>query len=188
MRKREWMISLCMLCVLAVCAAGLSAYVLCKNQPENVEAFENRFLDLTTLAFSGSKEMQAEITPDQLMLSWPQGAEELTLETAVQPLQKPCSEWQLDLGGGGTQNARRKERWGYQVWLEMVMLKDGQQLAAQRTELPLEAERADRTRVYTVLADAEGADGWQLRIIIAPVDGGVSEGSLILKNWEVHAR
>lgn len=188
MQKREWVISLCMLCVLAVCAAGLSAFVLSRNQPENVEAFENRFLDLTTLTISGSGELQTEITSDQLLVNWPEGAQELTLETAVQPLEKPCKAWQLDLSGGGTQNAIRKERWGYQVWLEMVMLRDSQQLASQRMELQLEAARADRTRVYTVFADAEGANGWKLRIIIAPVDGAVSEGSLILKNWEVHAR
>lgn len=188
MQKKEWVISICMLCVLALAAAGLSTFVLQKNRPENVAAFENRFLDLADLSIKADEEMRFEIDGLKLKAAWQDAADELVLETAVQTLSQPCKEWQLELGGGGLQNARQEERWGYQVWLEMNMLQNGEIIQTKRAELPLESDNPDRTRIYTVRADAVSADSWKLRVIITPVDGEVSEGSLILKNWEVHAR
>ena len=188
MQKREWVISICMLCALALCACALTAFALQRNQPENVAAFENRFLDLTTLGLTASEGIQFQTDGRQLTAEWQESTQEWTLETAVQPLPETCREWQLTLGGGGTQNARQKERWGYQVWLELVMYDQDQPVASNRIELPLETDMADRTRIYTVRADAQAADSWQLRVIITPLDGAVAEGSLILKNWEVHAR
>ena len=188
MQKKEWVVAVSMLCVLALCACVFTAFVLQKNQLENVAAFENRFLDLTRMGLMASNGILFQNDERKLTAEWQETSQELVLETAVQPLPEGCREWRLDLGGGGNRNARQEERWGYQVWLELVMLDQGQPVASERIELPMEAERSDRTRIYTAHSDAVAADGWKLRAIITPVNDVVAEGSLILKNWEVYAR
>ena len=188
MRKKEWIISLCLLCVLACVSSGLTAYVLHQNQPANIAAFENRFLNIGEMQFAASEKLEIRAAGNQLELSWSESNEALILETDVQPLPEGCRDWQLTLGIGGKQNGIKKERWGYRAQLELRMLRGESAVASEGVDLPLLAERLERTRIYTVKADASQADGWQLCIRLVPVDGALAEGSLILKNWEVQAR
>lgn len=188
MQKREWKTALCMLCVLAVISMGLSGFALYQNQPERVAAFENHFLDLTQLGITAAEESELSVSERRVTFSWPQNAQTVEMSTSIQPLPDACQNWQITLGGGGQMNGVQKARWGYQAWLELRLYKGETMIAAERTEMPLLAERADRTRIYTVQAEAEGADGWQLRAVITPVEGGIAEGTLLLNNWEVKAR
>ncbi len=188
MQKQEWKTALCMLCVLALISAALSGFVLYQNQPERVAAFENRFLNLTQLDLTAGDGIQLDVTQRRAMISWPQRAQPIELATAIQPLPDDCSAWQITLGGGGKQNGYQKERYGYQAWLELRLYRGETLIASERTEMPLLAERADRTRIYTVRAEAEGADGWQLAAVVTPLEESMAEGTLLLNNWEVHAR
>ena len=188
MQKQEWKTALCMLCVLAVMSVGLSSFALYQNQPERVAAFENRFLDLTELGITAAEGTELSVSERNVTFSWSQDAQTVEMSTAIQPLPEDCQNWQITLGGGGQMNGVQKDLWGYQAWLELRLYRGETMIAAERTEMPLLAERADRTRIYTVQAKAEGADGWQLCALITPVEGSIAEGSLLLNNWEVKAR
>lgn len=188
MPKKEWRAAVCMLCMLAAISAALTGFVLVQNRPENRAAFENRFLDLTALGITASQEMQMDVSARSLTVKWQNADQTMEACTAIQRLPEGCEEWQITLGGGGTANGIQKERYGYQAWLELRLYQGETMIAAQRTEMPLLAERDDRTRIYTVQAKAEGADGWQLCAVITPVKGSIAEGSLLLNNWEVKAR
>ena len=188
MRKREWIISICILCVMALAAAVLTRFVLYQNQPANVAAFEKRFMDLTQLGITVSEGMELSVELDEINASWQEGEHSLTLETAVQPIPSPCDQWQIDLSGGGKQNTVKHDQWGYRVWLELHMLRGDVNVATAKTEMFFEAMQDDRSRIYTLQADAREADGWQVRVMIEPLDGQVAEGSLILEHWEVWAK
>lgn len=188
MQKKEWVISLCMLCVLALAAAGISAYVIRRNQPDEVAAFENRFLDMTILGWQAPDGVELSVSARSLTAEWPSGNKTVEIRTGVMPLPEGCRDYQITLGAGGTPNGFQKDSWGFQAWLELRLMNGEETVSVQRTEMPLLAERDDRTRIYTVRAKAEEADGWQLCVRITPVDGTASEGTITLKNWEVHAR
>ena len=188
MQKREWKTALCMLCVLTVMSVGLSSFVLYQNQPERVAAFEKRFLDLTQLGLTASEGTELNVSERKAEISWAQNTQTVEMCTEIQPMTEDCRSLQMTLGGGGQQNGVQKNRYGYQAWLELRLYQGDNLLAVEKTEMPLLAERADRTRIYTVQTEAEGADGWQLCAVITPVDGSIEEGSLVLNNWEVQAR
>lgn len=188
MQKREWVISLCLLCVLACVSAGITAFVLHQNQPDNIAAFENRFLNLLELDITSQENMEISVSQQEAAFAWPAGTQAMVASTAEQPLPSGCDDWQITLGGGGDPNGFQDQREGYQVWLRLCMIRDGEILGETWTEMPLLAERADRTRIYTVRAKAENADRWRLDVIITPMKDHLEAGTLTLKNWEVRAR
>ena len=108
--------------------------------------------------------------------------------TQTQPLAEPCETFRLTLGGGGARNGYHKDRWGYRVYLTLEMISGETVVGGETVEIPLLADRADRTRIYTVEANAVGADGWRLRVNVEPEAAAVAQGSLVLNNWEVSAR
>ncbi|MBR5548065.1 MAG: hypothetical protein IKU70_13960 [Clostridia bacterium] len=188
MQKKEWHTALCMLCVLMALAYGLCRFAVYQNQPERLAAFEDRFLDLTTLGISAGEENQLTVSERKVTLSWPDDAQAAEMLTAVQPLPDGCRNLQITLGGGGSMNSWHKERWGYEAWLELRLYKGEEQIASDCAEMPLTASRSDRTRIYTLQAETREADGWQLCAVIRPVDGRIQHGELLLNNWEVDAR
>lgn len=185
MQKKEWLISICILCALVLVSAGLTAFALHQHQPEKVEAFENRYLNMEEMALEPLNGMQAKAYLDRLTLTWEAGTEALQMITQPRPIEGPCKEWQLDLAGGGKQNTIRRDQWGYRVWLELRTLKGNEIVSSARTEMLFEAVAADRARVYTLSAAAEEADAWQLCVEVEPMDGERAAGSMILEHWEV---
>lgn len=185
MQKKEWRISLCILSVLALIAAGFTAFVLFQHRPMRVEAFENRYLQAESIALEKIDGMEVQAIQDRLKMTWQAGTEPLQLLTEPQAITMPCTQWQLDLAAGGAQNTIRKDQWGYRVWLELRTLKENQILSTDATELFFEAIEADRARLYTLCTNAQGADAWQVCVTVEPIADERAEGSMILEHWEV---
>lgn len=190
MRRREWRLTALVLGCLALLSAGMTAWVLVKERPENVAAFETRFLDLSSLAFEAQDGLFMEVQPDALTLRWEAGsAQPLRAATAV-PLEAGASGATLTVYASGQQNALAGERWGYQVWLEWTCLSqtDGHEIDQGRIELPMESDK-ERSRACAVSVRAEPGEACSVRaqLCVLPLDGALEAGWVTLADWEVSA-
>lgn len=174
-----------MLIVLAAVSAWICVHVWQKNTPEAIDSFRHRFLNIQDLE-GNAEGFTAETEETMLTLKW-QGTEDtLCYETSPRAVDSGHSV-RLAFQAGGTLNAGKRERFGFQSWLELIMLKDGREIASRKIELPFESDK-ERLRYYTAAVKTEAADAWKVRVTVTPVLDTVMPGSLILKNWEVMER
>ncbi len=174
------------LCVLAACSAALCLWVLQKEQPQSIAAFEKRFADPAALGFAAEGSAQLVVDGGALSLAWPEGGAE------------PCgaqSEWaaqgrslMVSLYAAGTQNGWADARWGFGVWLEAELLRGGETVATGRIELPLESEKGRARACALHVAADEPFDRCRLRVRVAAQDGDMAAGELTLSKWEVTVR
>lgn len=176
------------LLVLAFFSVALCAYVLYKQEPSEVAAYQNRFWPMNGLEWAVSEKLMVDISPESLTAHWAEGMQQGWMETGLQPLngQKKI---QLDCLIAGTQNIDGQQRIGFRLWAELILYQQGQCLSTSREEMLLGARRADREQIFSICAEApEGADAYRLRITMEPVEGSLQEGSLSLSCWEVYNR
>lgn len=188
-RKQRW-ITAAILIVFAAASVAATLWVLDKQRPEAVAAFENRFVQAEQLDMRSTGEIAIATSDGTVSLSWQmhEADQELWAETADVPLAQPASSViRLCVYAGGSQNARMFKRWGMRVWLELAALKAGEIIGSSEIELPFESDK-QRLRACTVETDASGADAWRVRVRVSPVDGVIAAGELTLDAWEVHAR
>ena len=116
MQKREQRLTALLLGCLALVSAAVTVWVSIKEQPQNVAAFETRFLDVTGMGFVAAAGLEA--SADALTLRWEAGEEPLSVTSAAMPLEAGKRKATLTVYASGAQNALAQSRWGYQVWLE----------------------------------------------------------------------
>lgn len=186
-RTQRW-ITLVILLALAAMCAFFTAHVLSWQKPERLQAFQNRFADPAGFFFVPDEGVEMTLEDGRLQASWEETrADELRVE-AEKAVAAQGREIRVSVYAGGRQNAWANARWNYQVWLEILLYREGQEVAAKRTELPLESDKG-RARACAVRASAtDGFDAYAVRVRITPVDGMIGAGELTLANWEVEMR
>lgn len=188
MTKRDKGLLAGFLLVLAVFSVGLCAYVLHKQDPSEVAAYQNRFQPMDGLEWAAADDLTLAISPESLMAQWAEGMQQGWLETGFQPLNGQ-KKLQLDCLMAGTQNTDGQQHFGFRLWAELSLYRQGQCVGESQEEMLLGARRADREQIFSIRAEApEGTDSYRLRITVEPVEGGLQEGSLSLSCWEVFAR
>ena len=190
-RSQRWVTAgiLCALAVLCVCMTG---YVLEKARPENLQAFENRFLDQTLLGWKVKQgEGNVEINePELIRLTWPQGTAAVVFETQAMPLED-CRRLLVNATIAGQQNANALSRWNYRVWMTLEMAGKEGSKNSSRIEVALESDK-DRGRIYaaeTSLTGPNAAEQYILQMVIEPLastDGTLEAGWLEISRWEVY--
>lgn len=189
MRSGSWRQTVGILCLLALFSAALTAWALRQQAPERIAAFQDRFQDLSQLDISASDGVVLTVEGDALEATWKEGADERIIHCGTYLICNTDQEVELSLYVGGTQNASRQNRWGYQVWLEAESLDaQGELVTSARMELALESDK-ERKRPCT-LAFQPGGEACSIRVCIrvTPLDGSVASGSLTISNWEVFVR
>ena len=190
MHRREWRLTALVLGCLALLSAGMTAWVLVRERPENVAAFETRFLDLSGLAFETQDGLLMEVQPEALTIRWEAGGTEPLRAAATVALEPGDSGATLTVYASGQQNALAGERWGYQVWLEWTCLSqaDGREITQGRIELPMESDK-ERSRACTVSVCAAAGEACSVRaaLCVSPLDGTLEAGWVTLADWEVSA-
>lgn len=186
MQKREQRLTALLLGCLALVSAAVTVWVSIKEQPQNVAAFETRFLDVTGMGFVAAAGLEA--SADALTLRWEVGEEPLSVTSAAMPLEADKRKATLTVYASGAQNALAQSRWGYQVWLEWTCLSqaDGRVIDTARIELPLESDQ-ERARVCAVSVRAEPDEPCQVRasVMVMPLEGEMQAGYFTLSDWEV---
>ena len=112
MRRREWRLTALVLGCLALLSAGMTAWVLVRERPENVAAFETRFLDLSGLAFEAQDGLLMEVQPEALTIRWEAGGTEPLRAAVTAALEPGASGATLTVYASGQQNALAGERCG----------------------------------------------------------------------------
>lgn len=188
-RKQRWITAAILIALVAISFAA-TLWVLDKQRPEAVAAFENRFIKAEQLGMRAMGEIAIATSDGAVSLSWQkhEADNELWAETADVSLAQPAlNKIRLCVYAGGSQNARMFKRWGMRVWLELTALKAGEVIGSSEIELPFESDK-QRLRACTVETDAAGADAWRVRVRLSPVDGKIAAGEMKLDAWEVYAR
>jgi len=185
MTRRQRLITLVILCVLTIASAGMIGYVLYKEQPENVAAFENRFGDFSQLGLTADAGIDLNIEAAQAKAVWQAGSQALMVRTDKLPVAASKSVL-VNLTVGGTQNAFKTERWNYRLWLELTTFRSDAAVGTHRIELPLESGKG-RGRVYAVKVEG-AADSYQVVLRVEPLNDTVSAGDFMLSKWEVYAK
>ena len=177
------------LCLLALFSAALTAWTLRQQAPERIAAFQDRFQNLSQLDISASNGVVLAVEGDTLEATWEESADERIIHCGTYLICNTDQEVELSLYAGGTQNASRQNRWGYQVWLEAESLDaEGELVTSARMELARESDK-ERNRPYTLAFQPGGqACSIRVRIRVTPLDGSVASGSLTISNWEVFVR
>lgn len=186
-RTQRW-ITLGILLALAAMCAFFTAHVLTWQKQERLQAFQNRFADPAGFFLAPGEGVEMTLEDGRLQASWEDTqADELRVETE-KAVAAQGREICVSVYAGGKQNAWADARWNYQVWLDLSLYRDGQEVAAKRAELPLESDKG-RARACAVRASAmDGFDAYAVRVRITPVDGMIGAGELTLANWEVDVR
>lgn len=170
-------------------ASGLGVLgVLSQSDAARLAAFENRFVDLRTLAFATPPGATLAAEEKALTVAWAAGDSGFAEESAPLPL--PDSKaLQADVYIGGTRNADGAQRYGFRAYLTLTLLRAGEAVGQTTLELPLASDK-ERTRLYSLRADAQGAlaDAYTLRLAVEPVDGALAAGQLKLAWLEVTPR
>lgn len=183
MNKRQRIASALILLVIALGSALMIGYVLEKEKPQNIDAFQNRFASLAELGLEADG---AVLTVDgtKAAAAWEACDGEIIIRTAAVPV-AASKKVLVNATVGGLQNASKTERWNYQLWMELTTFRDGQTVGTSAIELPLENGKG-RGRVYAVQVDG-AADSYQVCLRVTPLDGKIVSGGLDLSKWEVYA-
>lgn len=142
-RTQRW-ITLGILLALAAMCAFFTAHVLTWQKQERLQAFQNRFADPARFFLAPGEGVEMTLEDGRLQTSWEDTqADELRVETE-KAVAAQGREICVSVYAGGKQNAWAHARWNYQVWLELSLYRDGQEVAAKRAELPWKAIRGAR--------------------------------------------
>ena len=107
MQKRERRLTALLLGCLALVSAAVTAWVCLKEQPQNVAAFETRFLDVSGMGFEAGEGLALEALPDALTLRWEAGEDaERSAASAAIPLEPGTRAATLTVYASG-----RRTRW-----------------------------------------------------------------------------
>ena len=186
-RTQRW-ITLGILLALAAACAFFTAHVLTWQKPDQLHGFQNRFANPAGLGFRPGEGVEMALTDGQLRAAWADTQADALCLAAGEAVAAQGSEICVSVYAGGKQNAWASGRWGYQVWLELSLYRDGREVETARAELPLESEKG-RARVCAVRAAVrDGFDAYTMRVWITPADGMIAAGELTLANWEVDVR
>ncbi len=183
-RVQRW-ITLSILLLLAAASALTTIHVLDWQKKEQLEIFQNRFENPAEWGFTSSDGVEMLVENGQLNAFWEDTQKDALCIAAERLPEASGHEICVNVYTGGKQNAWARKRWGYQVWLELLLYRDAQMIVTQRAELPMESNKG-RARPCTVRAAAkDGFDACGLRVWIMPVDGTIAAGEFTLGNWEV---
>lgn len=188
MTRRQRLISLMILSALTMISVMMSDYVLQKAEPEKLEAFRNRFWDQRQLCWmigKGAGKIDG-VDEKYARFSWERIEEEIIYETALIPMED-CRRLRVNATIAGPQNAFATGRWNQLIWMELFTQKDGELVSSEKIEICLESNK-DRGRVYAIECNASGANQYQVRLLVQPVNGIVEEGWLDVSKWEVYTR
>ncbi len=167
-------------------ASGLGVLgVFAKSDAARLTAFENRFVDLRTLAFATPPGATLAADAEALSVMWEAGGSGFAEECAPLPL-PGSGAVQADVYIGGTRNAEGARRYGYRAYLTLTLLRAGETVGQTALELPLASDK-ERARLYSLRAEAHGAqaDAYTLRLTVEPADGVLAAGQLKLAWLEV---
>lgn len=193
MPRREWRKTAVALGCIALLSAVMTGWVMMKERPENIAAFEERFSDMAGLGFVAQTDgLALQADTDALTFSWEAGGEEeLRAVSKPIPMEKGAREAQLSVYVSGTRNAQAQRRWGWQLWLEWTAVSpsDGSVLEYSRIELPLESDK-ERARACSVSVriPAGEAAACTAALVITPLNGVREAGTVTLAHWEVAAK
>lgn len=193
MPRREWRKTAVALGCIALLSAVMTGWVMMKERPENIAAFEKRFSDMAGLGFAAQMDgLALQADTDALTFSWEAGGEEeLRAVSKPIPMEKGAHEAQLSVYVSGTRNAQAQRRWGWQLWLEWTAVSpaDGSVLEYSRIELPLESDK-ERARACSVSVriPAGEAVACTAALVITPLNGVREAGTVTLAHWEVAAK
>lgn len=193
MPRREWRKTAVALGCIALLSAVMTGWVMMKERPENIAAFEERFSDMAGLGFAAQTDgLALQADTDALTFSWEAGGEEeLRAVSKPIPMEKGAREAQLSVYVSGTRNAQAQRRWGWQLWLEWTAVSpaDGSVLEYSRIELPLESDK-ERARACSVSVRIPAGDAaaCTAALVITPLNGVREAGTVTLAHWEVAAK
>lgn len=187
-KQDKWLLAGFLL-VLALFSVAVCTDVLHKQESSEVAAYQNRFQPMDELQWSASEGLKLDISPENLTAHWSEGMQQEWLETGLQPLNGE-NQIQLDCLMAGTQNTAGQHRFGFRLWAELNLYRQGQCLSTSREEMLLGAHKSDRKQIFSIRAETtEGADACCLRITVEPVESSrLEEGNLSLSCWEVYVR
>ena len=144
MIKREQLLMIIILVVIAVCSAAAIFFVMEKAKPSNIRNLSTRFVDFSEMCFSASQG-NVEASTEAMRIEWlDTSAQEILFTSSPQPFSTgKTNKLQADMLIGGSKNTDIQASDGdYRVWLEFVLLLDGNRQNTQRIEILLDSERA----------------------------------------------
>lgn len=181
--------TLCWLGFLALVAYAIAGSIALYRQGDARAVLAGRFLDMEALSLRcNGGEVSAE--GKKAVIRWEACERESLTATSISiPLHGGADRGiQLDIDIGGAQNAQGLTRTGYRVWLEASLLdSNGDALAVQRVEVPLESEN-ERSRLYSLIVRAtERAAAWRLAVSVDAGQPSLPAGYIELSYAEVLA-